>query len=143
DVTVDWEIKHWPVVALRQEAMAQKTLLEAADAHVVLIPARHARSLPFHLREWLDRWAALRKLEDAAVAVPDDGRFDHEANPELMRFAKRHRLNFIASELPEQNETGKRLPDFSPERELPFPMALAHVSHETAASSFRGFGINE
>jgi len=44
EVNAHWTIKSWPVNTLEQEAAAEKILIEAADAHLIVIPARYART---------------------------------------------------------------------------------------------------
>src|SRR5262245_3029930 len=58
EVNAQWIIKCWPTTALSQASVAEEALFEAADTHLVIIPARHACSLPFGLRDWLEQWAA-------------------------------------------------------------------------------------
>src|SRR3954467_11435434 len=71
-VNLRWAIKTWPVNALHHASLSERALLESADAHLIVIPGKHAHSLSSHLRGWLNRWAALREVGDAAVGVIGD-----------------------------------------------------------------------
>ncbi len=143
DASARWNIKSWPVNALKQAAMAEKTLIGAADAHLIVIQARHAHFLPFTLRVWLEGWAALRQIQDAALAVIDDGidtGITKTVSPELTRFVRKHGLNFIIAEGAVAKDATKR---FACERELPLPVKGSRFASAVACDSFRGFGINE
>src|SRR5258708_14984527 len=73
EVNVHWTIKSWPANAFDQAAAVERAIIEAADAHLIVIPAWLAHSLPFFLRDWLERWATLRLVRDAALAIIGDG----------------------------------------------------------------------
>src|SRR5262245_6051944 len=94
EVTVEWTIKNLPVISLSRAAFAEEALLEASDAHLIIIAAGHAFSPPFYLRDWLQRWATVRQVTDAALAVLGDVGSRKEEFPELARFAQEHKLNF-------------------------------------------------
>jgi hypothetical protein len=143
NIGAQWNIKSWPVNSLKQAVMAEKVLVEAADAHLIVIPARRAHSLPLWLRDWLERWAALRQIQDAALAVIDDGvdaRFTKTMNPELTAFAQKNGLNFLTDEVAVGKDAAKlfvRLwcgPDLPPSAER---------SHPEERDPFRRMGINE
>src|SRR4051794_299479 len=94
-VNVRWKIKTWPIGALHHASVSERALLESTDAHLVVLPGKHARSLSPGLRVWLNRWAALRQLEDAAVGViGDDADSDatNEVSLELRILIERHGL---------------------------------------------------
>jgi hypothetical protein len=145
-VSARWAIKSWPANVLNQAAMAEKTLVEAADAHLIVIPARHAHSLPFRLRDWLVRWAALRQIQDAALAVGGggiDAGFAKTGSHELTRFARKHGLNFIAAESTVTKDATKLPVRFSRERELPLLVGRSRFADEVTRDAYRSFGINE
>jgi hypothetical protein len=71
-LTLGWTVKRWSIHALRRATTSEKALLESADAHLVLIPGEYASSLPSHLRDWLERWATLRQVEEAAIGLIDE-----------------------------------------------------------------------
>src|SRR5258708_35817743 len=48
-----WTVEGLQINAL-QGAAAEQSLIEAADAHLVVVPATHALTLPLPLREWLE-----------------------------------------------------------------------------------------
>ena len=139
-------IKSWPINTLEQEAAAKKILIEAADAHLIVIPARYARTLPLGLREWLERWATLRQIQDAAVAVIGDAThadFPRTVSPELAMLVQKQGLNFIIDEVPVARNATKLVVRFQHERDLPLPLEWPRFRHAVTSDSFRGFGINE
>ncbi len=146
DVNAQWTIKSWPINVLSQACKAEKTLVEAADTHLVIIPARHARSLPFWLRDWLQRWAALRQIEDAALAVIGDcadAGLTNGVSPELTLFIRKHGLKLITEEGVVKAD-GVKLPvRFSLGRELSLPVEPLRVAYAMTCDAYRGFGINE
>ncbi len=145
-VNARWTIKSWPINTLEQEAPAERSLIEAADAHLIVIPARYARTLPLGLREWLERWATLRQIQDAAVAVIGDAThadFPRTVSPELAILVQKQGLNFIIDEVPVARNATKLVVRFPHERDLPLPPERPRFKHAVTSDSFRGFGINE
>src|SRR5215470_10113768 len=68
-VDVLWTTKFWSIDSLNEPALAEKALVEASDAHVILFPAHRTHSLPDWIFNWLARWAAARTIQDAAVGI--------------------------------------------------------------------------
>jgi hypothetical protein len=143
DVLVEWSVKDWPVMALSRAASAEAALLDALDAHLIMIPVRHALSQPLYFRDWLRRWAGLRRVADAALAVLGNTGFRRELCPDLASFAQEHGLTFITSIAPAQNGTAKRRVRSLLRREQAFPLALGRCSREMTPHAFRNFGIND
>jgi hypothetical protein len=146
EVNVHWTIKSWPANTLNQAASVERTLIEAADAHLIVIPAWLAHSLPFFLRDWLERWAALRLVKDAALAIIGDGidtDITEAVSPELALLARKHGLNFFTDERPSPKNAAKLVVRFSRERELPVPVEQSHLAYAVTCDPYRGFGINE
>ena len=141
EVTVRWTIKTWPVVAF-ETAMSEEALRESADAHLIVIPREYARSLPLHLRDWLERWAALRLIEHAAVGVIGDG-LTYEVSLELKRLVQRHGLNLITDRVSVVQGAAKLSVNFALQHEQPLPITLAHLSYMTMDDRCRAFGIND
>jgi hypothetical protein len=145
-VNVRWAIKTWPVNVLHHASLSERALLESADAYLIVIPGHYARSLSSHLSGWLDRWAALRELEDAAVGVIDDNA--DAAAPsglslELRLLAQRHGLNLIHNKVPVSKGATKVSVRFPPKETHRLPIKFAHLPHAGSFDVFRGFGINE
>jgi len=72
NVGADWDIKPWRTDALKLPSVADKALIEAADADLIVLAGAQAHSLPTWLEEWLRCWVIRRNIEDAALAVLDD-----------------------------------------------------------------------
>jgi len=146
DVSAQWTIKSWPVKALNQAAMAEKILVEAVDAHLVVIPARRAQSLPIRLRDWLERWAALRQIQEAALAFIDDGidgGFAKTVCPELSVLVWKHGLSLINGEGAVGKDAAKVFVRSLREGEPPLPVERLRIADKVTPESFRGLGINE
>jgi hypothetical protein len=132
--------------ALSESASAEQALVEASDAHLILFTETQARSLPFWVYDWLDRWAADRALHDAAVGIikrENARNFQTPSFPELSRFAREHGLSFIVDEdQPAKNP--EALPvRFPTEMEVGLPASEICFADLATRSCYRGFGINE
>jgi len=103
-VSADWDIKPWRTDALRFPSVADKALIEAADADLIVFAGPQAYSLPTWLEEWLRCWVVRRDVEDAALAVIHEVSAEASlvapAVPQLRQFAAFHGLSFII-----ENET--------------------------------------
>jgi hypothetical protein len=100
DTTIYWNMRPWRVDELRLPPEADEALTEAMDAHLILLASHRAQSLPSWLHRWLEQWAACRKIKNAALAVISDQRSETllmSATKELLQFAVRHGLEFIAN----------------------------------------------
>ena len=145
DVGAGWTIKTWPTSSLKTAVTAEQNLNDAADAHLIIISAQHAQNLPSRLREWLEQWAALRQIKDAALAVIKDGvhDFTKTVSLELTMLVQRHGLNLILDEWPVARDATRLIVRFPRARELPHTLELRRVDYAVTRNSFRGFGINE
>jgi hypothetical protein len=143
---VQWTIQCWPVNALNQAAMAEKILVESADTHLIVLPGRRAQSTPLWLQEWLERWAALRQIPDAAVAVIEDGDHTDSANTvsrELTLLVQKHGLNLITDNGATANDAAQIFVRLLREAEPPISLQRSYSANMVAGDSFRGLGINE
>jgi hypothetical protein len=145
DVAANWTTTSWPISALQRAGTMNRSILEAADAHLIVIPTPLVRALSSQLGEWLERWAAVRQIQDAALAVINDGNhgFTNAASPELTKLVQKLGLNLILDERPVARETTKPGVRFPRAHELPSAVQLRHVDHTVRRNSFRSFGINE
>lgn len=145
EASARWVIKSWPVNALSHPSKAAEALIEAADTHLIIIPARHACSLALGLMDWLRQWAALRQIPDAALAVISDGAHADAAStlsPELTLLVLSHDLNLIieSTAVLETLDPAGRIPSH---RALSPPLELHRYDPAPPHDSFRRFGINE
>ena len=144
NVEAHWNVISLSIGALNDDAIAGKSLVEAADAQLIVIPAQHAWDIPVYLREWLEQWAALRQVQDAALAILSyevNAGFTKRVSPELTRLAQKHGLNFITSNT--TNLAEKRVVRFSRHAEQQLSASVVNTLSAMAAGSLRGFGINE
>ena len=98
DATMHWSVKPWRVDMLELAPAAEAALVEAADAHLIVLAMREVRSLLPWLMGWLERWATRRQIQEAALAVWDGGCAGTRlarATPELSQFAGHHGLSLI------------------------------------------------
>ncbi len=96
DVNVEWNSAVWPVNALNEPELGTKALMHALNAHLVLLPASCAQSLPKWVFNWLNDWALHRSIPDAALGILAHG---PAAEPgtlaPLLDFGRRHGLDVI------------------------------------------------
>jgi hypothetical protein len=136
----------WPVIAFNEAAMAAKFLAQAKDAHLVLISARRAQSLPPCLSQWLERWAALREIPVAAVAVINDGvdgSFVKMVGPDLERILREYGLHLIAGESVPAENTANPPAGFLPLITAPLAFGQFRMAEPVSTDSCRAMGINE
>jgi hypothetical protein len=103
NVSADWDIKPWRTDALKLPSVADKALIEAADADLIVLAGPQAHSLPTWLEQWLNCWVIRRNIADAALAVLYDesgGVLVAPDAPHLSQFAEDHGLRLIS-----ENET--------------------------------------
>jgi hypothetical protein len=97
--SVRWEVRPWcREILMLSPAMAAQAKTEAAEAHLIVLALRQPGVLTQCLLDWLDEWAACRKVQNAALAVWDarnGNRLAEVAPPDLSAFAARHGLSFV------------------------------------------------
>jgi hypothetical protein len=140
DVRVRWTISLWRVDIMKEATAANNALVDAQDAHLIVFAGRSAQSIPSRLRHWLGRWAALRRIPNAAVAVipNNDARF---AAPKLHIVVQQHGLGFIGNEGTVARNAMNLLVRYSREPEL--PLAFERCYLPDPQFSHRGWGLNE
>jgi hypothetical protein len=141
DEVLRWTVKPWRFDMLMPSLSADAALADAADAHLVVLSLRHPLPLPAWVQDWLERWAARRQIQEAALAVWDGGNGDNHsvpAVPELSRFAGRHGLSFITRDAgSEEDETAAFGP--SPhEWEMPATVAQGQVPEQALHPAVMG-----
>jgi hypothetical protein len=144
-VSADWDIKPWRTDALRFPPVADKALIEAADADLIVFAEPQAHSLPTWLEEWLRCWAVRRDVEDAALAVI------HEVNAgaslvtpavtQLRRFAAFHGLSFIIENETSTEEQTPSILHAPSARRWPILQTSESPVSVLVPSSYRDLGI--
>jgi hypothetical protein len=138
-----WAVKPWRLDLLNLPAVAEMALKDAADAHLILFGLRNPRTIPPWLQTWLEQWAALRQVSEAALAVLGGANgelLSATAVPALSQFADHYGLSLIFGE-PESEETRAMAPAgdlHQVERRV-----LPQIYHMPSAIYFYGCGINE
>jgi hypothetical protein len=150
DISARWIIKSWPVPSSNQAALAEKTLADGANAHLIVIPAQRVHPLPFWLHDWLERWAPVRQIKDAAVAVTGDGMNEGlttTVSAELTLLVRKHGLNLIIDQSALDKAAAKDPVELFArllrERQQPPAVERSPSADAAAPESFRGLGINE
>ena len=98
DTGADWEVVPVRMEMLKLQPTATQALMATMDARLVFFVGAFSQSLPFWVLDWLQRWAAVRQVKDAVVAVNAGAYGDAPALPvirALRQFAGDHGLNFI------------------------------------------------
>jgi len=130
NVGADWDIKPWRTDALKFPSVADKALIEAAEADLIVLAGPQAHSLPTWLEEWLRCWVIRRNIEDAALAVLYDesgGVLVVPDAPHLSQFAESQGLRLIT-----ENETTPEDQTLSTPRAQSARTRPAFQSSETA-----------
>jgi hypothetical protein len=97
DVRVRWTITAWRIDIIKEATVAKNALLDAQDAHLIVFARRSAQSIPSGLRRWLEQWAALRQIPNAAVAVVPVNSA-RSAPPKLHILGQQQGLAFLGNE---------------------------------------------
>jgi hypothetical protein len=146
DGTTQWSVKPWRIHLLAVAGIADAALLDAADAHLIVLDMGHAAELSPRLLEWLEQWAQRRQIQNAVVAVFDRGNHGTGpaiAPPELSGFAERHGLSLMVGDMgPAEVESAVFVRKLQ-ERELAVTPTLQRIMAEPVQDYYRGWGINE
>ncbi len=146
DMSIKWNVRPWRLDMLKFPPTAEEALNEAIDAHLIVFAGVTAKSLPAWFDDWLEHWAKCRRIDEAALAIINDGT-KHTSSPSVMaeisRFAERCGLGFIVSDL---TAAGTDLP-FSvrnlAEYKLPLLSIQLRPVGTSAHDSYDQWGINE
>ena len=140
---VRWDVKPWRLDALKQAPLAEAAETEAADADLILFALSKTRSLPAELALWLERWAAHRQTEDAAVMAlsRDESVVGQPLWRGLEQFAERNGLAFLSSHNVQENGDSMQFVQQLWQRKLPAAVALG-LSGDPPRPP-RHWGINE
>lgn len=95
-IGVGWDLKAWRLDIFKLPLAGDEALLEAADAEMIAFVGPRASSLPSWLKQWLECWANLRQIGNAALIVLGDGDGSlGRAAVQFSRFAKSHGLSLL------------------------------------------------
>jgi len=140
---VTWDVKPWRLDVLKQSSLAEVAEVEAADADLLVVALSKTQSPPLELTVWLERWAAHRQIEDAAVLAlfPDELAGVTPLWRELEQFAERYGLAFLSSQNVRENGDSIQFIHRLWQRRL--PAALAFELPAAPPRPPRHWGINE
>jgi hypothetical protein len=143
-VRVRWIIKCWQVNVLRDPGPFENALVDAADAHLILFAERYSQFIPSWICDWLKRWAVLRKIQDAALAVIGDGTsLTLPPNSDLILLAEQLGLHFITRNGATVKDATNGDVPLTHEQALPSEAARTHFAESVTSHSYRFIGINE
>jgi hypothetical protein len=98
DETTLWDVRLWRADLLKMPLAAETALMEAAEAHLIMLAVQHVQSLLPWLMDWLERWALRRKIQEAALALWVGGSAENrsaQTTREFSQFAENHGLSLI------------------------------------------------
>jgi hypothetical protein len=143
-VRVRWIIKCRQVNVLREPGPFENALIEAADAHLILLAERHSQFIPSWICEWLKRWAVLRQIQDAALAVMSDGTsLPLPVHSELVWLAQQLGLNVITGDGATVKAVTRGGVLLTHEQALRFEGEGPRFAESVSKNSYRFIGINE
>lgn len=147
DVQVQWNIRPWRVDMLRFPPTAADALVDATDAHLIVLAGCCSRSISYYLLNWLESWANCRQIEGAALAIFGREKGDElsaSAVLEFSQFIKRHGLSVIFDNRRLIDDSLMNA-DSSQQLKHPGPSTFPQISDIKPRSEdwFRQWGINE
>jgi len=144
EINIEWTVSSWPLDAFIEKPSAEKLLVQAQDADLLVLPANLAGFIPLRLLGWLERWARLRHNPEAALGVLDDGDFSRvEMHPALSKFANENRLAVVRNGNQGPDAFGKLTVHFKPARQSASPIKFYRNSNYDWPATYQGFGIND
>lgn len=146
DMSIQWSVRPWRLDMLKFPPTAEEALDEAIDAHLIVFAGLTAQPLPAWLNDWLEHWAKCRRIDEAALAIIEDGsKFTSSpsAMSELSRFAERRGLGFIVSDLTAAENDRSFSVHSVPEYKLPVFSVQPEPVSTSAHDSYQKWGIND
>ncbi len=141
-----WSARPWRVDILKLAPAAEAALAEAEEAHLIVLALCQVQSSLPWLVNWLERWAACRQVQEAALAVWDTGNADAPPvrwTPELSQFAGRHGLSLLFDDNAPVEKKSSMLASDLHEREVSLPPTLQHIPEQPVRDYDQHWGINE
>ena len=131
---------------LRMQSLADAALVEAADAHLILLAVHKVQSLLPWLLDWLDRWATSRQILAAGLAVWDRGdpvSRSARAMPELSQFAERHGLSLVYDDSALVLDSSSTIEIERRKREVNSTPTQQHTPGRPVRDNYQHWGLNE
>ena len=149
DGTMDWSVKLWRADLLKLPPTAEAALAEAVEAHLIMLAVRRIQSLLPWVVDWLERWAARRQVQQAALAVWDGGSTDTRlarSTPELSQFALRHGLSIVFDDNALVGNKSSLVPSDPQKQEVSLIPTLQHIPEQPVGDDilhWRHWGLND
>ncbi len=145
DAKIECEVLPWRMDMLKFPPAATEALIEASDAHLILFAGGFPGSLPFWLLDWLERWAGVRQIKDAALAATAGTNGDTPSTitkSALRQFARKHRLHFIVAANVVHEDQSQFYEDDSSDMKMRLRIQSLPI-HTPHLDSHQHWGINE
>jgi hypothetical protein len=145
DESFHWSVRPWRADILKLPIAAEVALVEAAEAHLILLAGQVQSLLPW-LADWLERWAKCRQVQEAALAIWDGSNAktcSARAAPELSQFAGRHGLSLIFEDNAPVEDKSSEFSRNLNTREVSLTPALRQIREEPGRDHYRHWGVNE
>ena len=143
DEGMKWDVRPWRIDALRSPSLAGAALDETLDADLIVVALGRTHQLPDELRDWLECWAARRRVEDAALLAlcPEETAGPLSSWGRLKEFAEGQGLPFLGSRnLQDDGDSVDFVSRLWRWKEPVIPMVSRSADRPPA---FRDWGINE
>ena len=139
-----WSVCLWQLDQLALPSTAAAALDQAVGAHLIVLALHYQGKSPTGLWGWLESWAGLRKVQDAALTLFDGEEGDTlsaTAIPEMSESAQRHGLSLIPGDSSQTESATLGLGVL--ERDVLAVRRLRWTTDFPPGSRYRDFGINE
>jgi hypothetical protein len=146
DAATQWSVMPWRLDMLSRPSLALEALMDAAEAHLIVLTVRSQATLAPGLLNWLEAWAARRKVQDAALAVCDGGSgnsLSATATPELSEFARRHGLSIIVGDVCAHEDASPLFAQDQHERNAAQTSTMVALLEQVSPGNYQHWGINE
>jgi len=142
DETMKWRVKPWRLDALEQPAHVGVAASETADADLVILVLSQPTVSAEELLHWLDIWAQVRHVADAALLLfCSPAEAGEPLRSELERLARRRGLTFLGNRNPWDEDSSLRFIQQSWQREQ--LVSAAFRSYAENPPVLQHWGIND
>ena len=146
DFAVRWKVNPWQIDMLKFSPTTEEALMDALDAHLVVIARSSAKSSTFWFRGWVELWAERHQIQGAALALLGYGSSDGLPAPVIDEFsslAQRHELSLIFDEGPRGKNQSNFIQQSLGGQKLLASKPVMPIPDEQVRHPYSHWGINE